>query len=106
MTVSPSRRLSPVALLVAGAFFMENLDGTVIATALPSMAQSFQTTPASLAIGMTAYLLTLAVLIPASGWAADRFGARRVFMAATALFTAASVLCGLSEGRWEFTAAR
>ncbi len=103
---TPSRRLSPVALLVAGAFFMENLDGTVIATALPSMAQSFGTTPPALAIGMTAYLLTLAVFIPASGWAADRFGARRVFMAAIALFTAASVLCGLSQGRWEFTAAR
>ena len=99
-------RLSPVALLVAGAFFMENLDGTVIATALPQMAQSFQATPPALAIGMTAYLLTLAVFIPASGWAADRFGARRVFMAAMALFTAASVLCGLSQGRWEFTAAR
>lgn len=107
MTASvPSSRLSPVALLVAGAFFMENLDGTVIATALPPIAQSFQTTPASLAIGMTAYLLTLAVFIPASGWAADRFGARRVFMAAMALFTFASVLCGLSQGRWEFTAAR
>jgi EmrB/QacA subfamily drug resistance transporter len=107
VTVSDlSRRLSPVALLVAGAFFMENLDGTVIATALPQMAQSFRTTPPALAIGMTAYLLTLAVFIPASGWAADRFGARRVFMAAMALFTFASVLCGLSQGRWEFTAAR
>ena len=106
MTAPPSRRLSPVALLVAGAFFMENLDGTVIATALPQMAQSFRTTPPALAIGMTAYLLTLAVFIPASGWAADRFGARRVFMAAMALFTAASVLCGLSQGRWEFAAAR
>ena len=103
---APSRRLSPVALLVAGAFFMENLDGTVIATALPQMAQSFRTTPPALAIGMTAYLLTLAVFIPASGWAADRFGARRVFMAAMALFTVASVLCGLSQGRWEFVAAR
>ncbi len=102
----PSRRLSPVALLVAGAFFMENLDGTVIATALPQMAQSFGTTPPALAIGMTAYLLTLAVFIPASGWAADRFGARRVFMTAMAVFTFASVLCGLSQGRWAFTAAR
>ena len=99
-------RLSPVALLVAGAFFMENLDGTVIATALPPMAASFATTPSALAIGMTAYLLTLAVFIPASGWAADRFGPRRVFMAAMAVFTLASVLCGVSQGRWEFTAAR
>ena len=91
---------------MAGAFFMENLDGTVIATALPPMAQSFGTTPPALAVGMTAYLLTLAVFIPASGWAADRFGARRVFMAAIALFTVASTLCGLSQERWEFVAAR
>ena len=99
-------RLSPVALLVAGAFFMENLDGTVIATALPSMAVSFDTTAPALAIGMTAYLLTLAVFIPASGWAADRFGPRRVFMTAMAVFTFASILCGISDGRWQFTAAR
>ena len=106
LTASPPSRLSPVALLVAGAFFMENLDGTVIATALPPMAQSFGTTPPALAIGMTAYLLTLAVFIPASGWAADRFGPRRVFMTAVAVFTVASVLCGVSQGPWEFTAAR
>lgn len=85
---------------------MENLDGTVIATALPSMAASFGTSAPALAIGMTAYLLTLAVFIPASGWAADRFGARRVFMTAMAVFTLASILCGLSETRIQFTLAR
>ena len=58
---------------------MENLDGTVIATALPQMARSFAMSPVDLNLGMTAYMLTLAVFIPASGWCADRFGARTVF---------------------------
>ena len=98
--------LDPVALLVAGAFFMENLDGTVIATALPQIATSFATDPAALGIGMTAYLLTLAVFIPASGWVADRFGARKVFVAAIALFTLASVLCAICGNRGEFILAR
>ena len=61
-----------IALLVAGAFFMENLDGTVIATALPQMAVSFGVRPVDLNIGMSAYLLTLAVFIPISGWISDR----------------------------------
>src|ERR1700680_59178 len=95
-----------VALLVAGAFFMENLDGTVIATALPQMAASFRVSPVDLNLGMTAYMLTLAVFIPVSGWVADRLGARTVFSAAIALFTFASILCGFSNGLWEFTAAR
>ena len=95
-----------VALLVAGAFFMENLDGTVIATALPQMALSFRTSPVDLNMGMTAYLLTLAVFIPVSGWVADRLGARTVFAWAIGVFTVSSVLCGFSNSLWEFTAAR
>ena len=70
------RAFSAPALLVAGAFFMEFLDGTVIATALPDMARDFGVTAVELNIGISAYLITLAVLIPASGWIADRFGAR------------------------------
>ena len=85
---------------------MENLDGTVIATAMPQMARSFGASPVDLNIGMTAYLLALAVFIPISGWLTDRFGARPVFASAIGLFTASSVLCGLSNGLWEFTAAR
>lgn len=95
-----------IALLVAGALFMEMLDGTVISTALPQMAQSFRVSPVDLNLGMTAYLLTLAVFIPVSGWISDRAGARTVFGAAIALFTFASVLCGFSHGLWTFTAAR
>ncbi len=101
-----SRKSTLIALLVAVAFFMENLDGTVIATALPQMGQSFHVSPVDLNIGMTAYMLTLAVFIPISGWFADRLGARTVFVSAIAIFTASSILCGLSHGIWEFTLAR
>lgn len=93
-------------LLVAGAFFMEFLDGTVITTALPAMAADFGARPVDLSVGVSAYLFTLALLLPASGWAADRFGARPVFMTAVATFTAASIACGLSTGPWSFTLAR
>ncbi|WP_410751375.1 MFS transporter [Citrobacter sp. U14242] len=96
LAVENKRGLSPAALLVAGAFFMEFIDGTVIATALPDMAKSFGVQAVDLNIGISAYLITLAVLIPASGWIADRFGARKVFTLALAIFTFASVLCGLA----------
>jgi EmrB/QacA subfamily drug resistance transporter len=95
-----------VTTLIAGAFFMENLDGTIIATALPQMARSFHVSAVSLNIGMTAYLLTLAVFIPISGWVADRFGARSVFAAAIATFTIASLLCGAAHTLTEFTLMR
>jgi EmrB/QacA subfamily drug resistance transporter len=95
-----------VTTLIAGAFFMEMLDGTIIATALPQMAHSFHSSAVSLNIGMTAYLLTLAVFIPISGWVADRFGSRSVFAAAIATFTLASVLCGLSQTLTQFTLMR
>ncbi|CAB3758072.1 MFS transporter [Paraburkholderia solisilvae] len=97
---------SLIVMLVAAAFFMENLDGTIIATALPQMAHSFGVHPVDLSIGITSYLLTLAVFIPISGWAADRFGVRNVFTAALAVFTVASVACGMTDGLVSFTAAR
>jgi EmrB/QacA subfamily drug resistance transporter len=95
-----------VALVVSGALFMELLDGTVISTALPQMAASFHENPVNLSAGMTAYLLTLAVFIPVSGWCADRFGSRTIFASAIGLFVGASILCGLSQTLPEFTAAR
>src|SRR5277367_3074485 len=95
-----------VTSLIAGAFFMENLDGTIIATALPQMARSFHTGAVYLNLGMTAYLITLAVFIPVSGWVADRFGARTVFASAICLFTLASVLCGFSQTLTQFTLLR
>ncbi|MET6720523.1 MFS transporter [Klebsiella pneumoniae] len=100
------RAFSAPALLVAGAFFMEFLDGTVIATALPDMARDFGVTAVELNIGISAYLITLAVLIPASGWIADRFGVRAIFTLALAIFTLASVFCGLSTEVHIFVAMR
>jgi EmrB/QacA subfamily drug resistance transporter len=89
------RRASPrtVSLIVASAMFMEQLDGTVLATALPSMARSFHADPLHMNVALTCYLLTLAMFIPASGRVADRFGSRTVFRAAIALFTLGSIGC-------------
>ncbi|MGY2488456.1 MFS transporter [Cupriavidus sp. CP313] len=95
-----------VVALVAAAFFMENLDVTIITTALPQMARSFNVLPADLGIGVTAYLLAVAVFIPVSGWAADRVGVRTLFASALAVFTAASALCGMADGVASFTVAR
>jgi MFS family permease len=74
-----SIRFCLVALIVAVTFLMENLDSTAIATALPQIARSFAVVPTDVSIGMTAYLVTLTVFIPISGWIADRFGARTIF---------------------------
>jgi EmrB/QacA subfamily drug resistance transporter len=95
-----------IATIVSIAFFMESLDSTVIVTALPQMAHSFGESSVRLSLGISVYMLTLAVVIPASGWIADRFGARRVFCFAIALFTLASMLCGASNSLWQFVGAR
>ena len=92
-----SNRTRLTAVIVACAFFMQNLDSTVIATALPTMAQAFGEEPVRMNVALTSYLLSLAVFIPASGWVADRFGARHVFRAAIAVFTLGSILCGLAD---------
>ncbi|ALE06843.1 MFS transporter [Arthrobacter sp. ERGS1:01] len=85
-----------LALLVAGTYFMEILDGTIISTAAAGMAADLHVRPVDINLAMTAYLITLAVGIPISGWLAERYGARRVFTAAIAVFTLASLLCALS----------
>jgi len=82
-----------LALLVAGAFFMEILDATVIAPAAPHIAEDLHVTAVSINVAITAYVLTLAVLIPISGWLTEKFGARRIFSFAVALFTLASAGC-------------
>ncbi|TFW27385.1 DHA2 family efflux MFS transporter permease subunit [Duganella callida] len=92
--------------VVATALFMEQLDSTIVNTAIPSMAASLQVTPLSLKAVVTSYILSLAVSIPISGWMADRFGTRRVFMTAIGIFTIASVLCGLSVSSPMLVAAR
>ncbi|MET0191066.1 MAG: MFS transporter [Pseudonocardia sediminis] len=95
-TGSPGTVRPALALLVAGAFFMEIMDATVIAPAAPAIAADLGVAPVSVNVAVTAYLLTVAVLIPVSGWLADRYGARRVFVGALALFTLASVGCALA----------
>ncbi len=102
----PSVSVRTVALIVASAMFMEQLDGTVLATALPTMAESFHTAPLRMNVALTSYLLTLAMFIPASGKLADRFGSRTVFRAAIGLFTLGSILCGVSQSLAALVAAR
>lgn len=76
---------------------MENLDGTILTTAAPSIARDLGTSSTAVGLAVTAFLLTVAVLIPVSGWLTDRFGAKRIFATAIAVFTIASVLCALSS---------
>src|ERR1700743_425344 len=83
--------------LVAVAFFMESLDTTILNTAVPVISKALAVTPLSMKSVLASYTLSLAVFIPISGWMADRFGTRRVFAAAIALFTLGSVLCGLTS---------
>jgi EmrB/QacA subfamily drug resistance transporter len=98
------QRLIP--LIVATALFMENMDSTVIATSLPAIAADIGTSPLTLKLAITSYLLSLAVFIPASGWTADRFGARIVFALAVAVFMVGSIGCALSGSVTDFVFAR
>ncbi len=85
-----------LALLVAGTTFMELLDGTIVATAAPDLARSLGVRPTDVGIAITAYLLTVAVGTPASGWVAERFGTRRVFLTAIVVFAVSSLACAAS----------
>jgi EmrB/QacA subfamily drug resistance transporter len=95
-----------VSLIVACAMFMQSLDSTIIATALPTIARSLGDTALRLNVAITCYLLSLAVFIPISGWTADRFGARRVFSSAIVVFVIGSIGCGLSHALWMLVIAR
>jgi MFS family permease len=90
----PAERLVP--LIVATALFMENLDSTVLSTSLPAIANNLGESPIHLKLALTSYLLAIAIFIPASGWVADRFGARTVFRSAMAVFALGSIGCGFS----------
>jgi EmrB/QacA subfamily drug resistance transporter len=93
----PGNRQLLISLIVACAMFMQNMDSTIIATALPVIARSLGESPLRLNVAITCYLLSLAVFVPISGWTADRFGARRVFSAAIVVFMLGSIGCGLSQ---------
>ncbi len=95
-----------IPLIVATALFMENMDSTVIATSLPAIAADIGTSPLTLKLAITSYLLSLAVFIPASGWTADRFGARMVFSLAIGVFLVGSIGCALSTSVTDFVIAR
>ncbi|MGC1352788.1 MAG: MFS transporter, partial [Xanthobacteraceae bacterium] len=95
-----------VPLIVAVALFMENMDSTVIATSLPAIAVALGTNPLALKLAVTSYLLALAIFIPASGWMADRFGARNVSRAAIVVFVLGSIGCALSGSLTQFVVAR
>ena len=100
----PKSKLIP--LIVACALIMQTLDATIVTTALPQIARDFQASPVALSMCITAYLLSMAVFIPVSGWVADRFGGCLVFRIAIAVFTLASLLCGISQSPEQLTAAR
>ena len=104
MTALPSRILVPI--IVACALFMENLDATVLATSLPAIARDMGEDPIALKLALTSYLLSLAVFIPASGWMADRFGAKPIFRLALAIFMLGSIFCGLASTLTDFVLAR
>jgi EmrB/QacA subfamily drug resistance transporter len=95
-----------VALVVASALFMENIDSTILATALPTIAADLNVNPLSLKLALTSYLVSLAIFIPPSGWVADRYGARRVFAAAVLVFLAGSLACTLATSLSGFVVAR
>jgi len=95
-----------ISLIVAVALFMENMDSTVIATALPAIAADIGSNPLALKLAITSYLLSLAIFIPASGWVADRFGTRTVFRAAILVFVLGSIGCAMSDSLADFVAAR
>jgi EmrB/QacA subfamily drug resistance transporter len=102
--MSSAFRILP--LVIASALFMEQMDSTVIATALPDIAKDLGTDPVSLKLAFTTYLLGMTVFLPISGWMADRYGAKLVFRLAIIVFTAGSVACGFSQGLHGLVAAR
>lgn len=95
-----------VPLILAVALFMENMDSTVIATSLPAIAEDISTSPIALKLALTAYLVSLAIFIPVSAWVADKFGAKRVFRIAIAVFVTGSIACAVSGSLTEFVLAR
>jgi EmrB/QacA subfamily drug resistance transporter len=99
-------RAQTVALIVAATMFMQMLDSTIITTSLPQIAQSLAVAPTALSIGVTIFMLAMAVVMPVSGWLADRIGSRTVFLLAIAIFVASSLWVGASRGLEEFVLAR
>lgn len=104
--LSTRRRFRGLIWLVAASFFMQALDSTIVNTAVPAVAQALDVTPLGMRTALTSYVLTLAILIPASPWLCDRFGTRRVFGAAIAVFAIGSLLCGIAQSLPQLVVAR
>ncbi|MFK3712415.1 multidrug transporter subunit MdtD [Leclercia adecarboxylata] len=101
MTVKKARSMAGLPWIAAMAFFMQALDATILNTALPAIAESLNRSPLAMQSAIISYTLTVAMLIPVSGWLADRFGTRRVFMLAVTLFTLGSLACAFSSSLGE-----
>lgn len=99
-----AQRILP--FIVGCALLMQMLDSTVVTTALPAMARDLGSDPISMNIVITSYLIAVAMFVPVSGWAADRFGARRVFISAVVLFTLSSLTCALSNSLTQLVVSR
>lgn len=106
MSTSLSPHARNVALVVAATLFMQFLDGVIIVTALPQMARDFGVGMLEMSLGVTIYMLAVAICIPAAAWLSDRFGARRVFLWAIALFIITSIACGMAQYLGQFALAR
>ncbi len=104
LNVNKSPRM--ISFIVALSFFMEALDSTVINTAIPAMSRSLQVNPVDLKVALISYLLSLAIFIPISGWLSDKFGTKRIFMAALTIFTLSSLVCGFADNLIELIIAR
>jgi EmrB/QacA subfamily drug resistance transporter len=100
------RRTTLIPLIVASALFMENMDSTVITTSLPAIAADIGENPLALKLALTSYLVSLAVFIPSSGWVADRYGSRSVFMTAIVVFIVGSLLCAIADSLPAFIVSR
>ena len=101
---TPAQRILP--FIVGCALLMQMLDSTVVTTALPAMARDLGSDPISMNITITSYLIAVAMFVPVSGWAADRFGARKIFIAAVVLFTLSSLTCALSNSLTQLVISR
>ncbi|MGE3533046.1 MAG: MFS transporter [Steroidobacteraceae bacterium] len=106
MKAVASSHVRAIALVVASTMFMAQLDGAVLATALPQMASDFSVPPVRLSVSISAYLIAFVALLPATGWIAERFGTRNIFILAIGIFSFTSLLCAMSKSYWPFILAR
>lgn len=90
-----------IIVIVAMAFFIELLDTTIINTSIPQIAESFNAPALTIKIAITSYLMALAIFIPISGWLADKYGTKKIFLSAIVLFTLSSLFCGISQSIYQ-----